>query len=530
MMAGKATGLLESLRRSIPDWPTGLAGRGLMLHHLTCLGRSCTSPEMADLMWHVATWRWMLLPWDRQTAELCRGLAAICKRPGLPEWTRTPSDESNAAFCRTLQAIAEDDLPVVTELWENHGRKTALSHAWLGEVVLFCLQRGAEEHARRILSDAALPPSHPLLLHLRALFAFCFSPPETALREACNLPAEFALLSRLLQTEILIRNGQPEGTVALRDLWKDAPWHPNITLKLHALARPSRPGTPDCPDTAILLYSWNNADMLDQTLESLHGSDIGQARLFVLDNGSDDHTPDIVSKHENLFGERFQSLRLPVNIGAPAARNWLLRHPSTAPFRHVAFVDDDVTLPPDWFRRLLDLRRQSPPGAVLGCRIADPHPHNRIQMVDLNLMQPENGSEFLIANSARGELDIGLHDYERPCLSVTGCCHMLDREGADRLGGFDLRFGPSQFDDFDFDLRNALAGGHAVYTGKLAVRHHQRSRSGQAGREARDGHGQGNMIKLNAKYTAAQKADLLRKNRDLLWNDLLAKTRDLENL
>ena len=287
--------------------------------------------------------------------------------------------------------------------------------------------------------------------------------------------------------------------------------------------------TPDA-DIAVLIYSWNNAELLAQTLDSLAASELGASSVLVLDNGSTDHTPDVIKAASALFGERLKSLRLPVNIGAPAARNWLLRYPETSRFRTVVFLDDDVLLPTDWLTRLATQYRRAPAGSIVGCRIMDQAPRRSAQMADVNLLDIESDGDFLIANSGGGELDLGLHTYSRPCLSVTGCCHMMDRERAIELGGFDLRFNPSQFDDFDLDLRNALAGGQAFYAGDTEVMHCQRSSLNQADSEAKRGHIQGNMLKLNTKYTPEQKARLLRRNRELLWDDLLAKTRDLENM
>jgi GT2 family glycosyltransferase len=158
----------------------------------------------------------------------------------------------------------------------------------------------------------------------------------------------------------------------------------------------------------------------------------------------------------------------------------------------------------------------------------DRKPRDTIQTAEVNLLEFEAGGDFEIADAGSGDLDLGLHHYTRPCLSVTGCCHVLDRERRAGPGGFDLRFSPSQFDDFDLDLRNILHGGHAVYVGQCAVRHYQRSSLGQADTEAKQGHILGNLIKLNLKYDAAQKKKLLQENRRLLWDDFTAKTAELE--
>jgi GT2 family glycosyltransferase len=488
-------------------------------------------PQTADFLalgHNLAFWRWQFLPWDRQTIDTASALAKLSTQSPLPAWTLEQS-HVNQHFVPAILAIAEGRADAVAELWMKHGATSGHS-TWLGETCLFFMQLGDEARARMVLETTTLPDNHPVCLHLQALLAFCYALPESAILTIRNLPEEFRWIRSLLEAQCLLRLGDRAGTVLLQKLWREIPWHPNLTLKLHDLLVPKTAPAPPNADTAVLIYSWNNADLLEKTLQSLAESSFGAASVLILDNGSADHTPTVVQASAQLFAERLKSFRLPVNIGAPGARNWLLRHPETSRFRRLAFVDDDVLLPPDWLGELAAHARRSPRGTIVGCRIMDQSPRRTVQVADVNLLAPDPDGEFLIANAGCGELDLGLHEYTRPCLSVTGCCHLLDRERAEELGGFDLRFNPSQFDDFELDLRNALGSGHAFYAGRTAIRHCQRSSLSQADSDAKQGHIQGNLLKLNSKYTPEQKAELLCINRKLLWDDLLAKTRDLENL
>jgi GT2 family glycosyltransferase len=523
------SGLPDNLESRLPQWPTGLAGRGLMLRHLEDMLRLPQTADLTAAAHDLALWRWQLMPWDQQTIAMVSALGEISGRPSLPDWARKLQTQVSAHFLEALKAISGGQTDRVARLWRSHGANSG--HAvWLGETCLFFMQRGEEALARVTLDSARLPASHPVRTHLGALIAHCFDPPEIAIRSTCQLPDDFHLISTLLEGQCLLRMGDRRGVDALKNLRRAISWHPNLTLKLHDLMASQDSPAPANARTAVLLYSWNNAELLQQTLNSLSQSDLGDASVLVLDNGSSDRTPDVLCAAAEFFGNRLKYFSLPVNIGAPAARNWLLRHPETASFDTVVFLDDDVLLPHDWLSELNAQFRRAGKNAIVGCRILDQAPRQSVQTADVNLLDIEANGDFLIANAGGGELDLGLHDYTRPCLSVTGCCHMMDRERAVELGGFDLRFNPSQFDDFDLDLRNALHGSHAVYVGGTAVRHCQRSSLNQADSEAKQGHIQGNMLKLNTKYSATQKAELLRKNRELLWNDLLAKTRDLENM
>lgn len=528
MIKEKASVLLARVARQLPEWSTGLAGRGLMLRHLSTLLSLPHSTDILELGYSLAFWRYQLFPWDRQTLDTASALAKLSRQPLLPSWTlKQPHPEQH--FIPAIQAIAEGRVDDVVKRWLDHGQNSE-NFTWLGETGLFFMQRGDEALTRMVLETTSIPAAHPIHIHLQALQAFCFDTFESAILKIRNVPDDFRWLRHLLEAQCLLRQGDHDGTKALLMLWREMPWHVNLTLKLHKLLSPPQKTVSPAADTAVLVYSWNNADLLRQTLQSLSQSDLGDASILLLDNGSSDHTPSVIQASAGLFGQRMKNLRLPVNIGAPAARNWLLRHPGASRYQTLVFVDDDVLLPPDWLTQLATQYSQAPAGAIVGCRIMDQAPRKTVQMTDVNLLDIESDGEFLIANAGSGELDLGLHDYTRPCLSVTGCCHMMDRRHAEELGGFDLRFGPSQFDDFDLDLRNALQGGHAFYAGRTAIRHCQRSSLSQANSEAKLGHIQGNMLKLRSKYSPEQKTELLRKNRELLWDDLLAKTRDLENL
>jgi GT2 family glycosyltransferase len=500
-----------------------------MLHHLGSLLSLPTSSGLSGVAAELAAWRWQLLPWDRQTIDAVSALAQYSKTHAVPDWALISSGDPEPEFFQSIQAISDNQPDDVAQAWRRGGMRST-DPAWLGETCLYFLQRGDEALVSELLATTALDPGHPVASFLNALRVFAFEPPEIALRAVRQLPEDFRLIRTLLEAQCLLSLDREAAIPLLKHLWTKLPWHPNLVFKLHSLLAPPHGPAQPGPDTAVLLYSWNNADLLETTLQSLARSDLGGAVVMILDNGSTDHTPAVVREAASLFGDRLKRLRIPVNIGAPAARNWLLSHPETQPFRTVVFLDDDVLLPAQWLTELSARHRQAPTGSIVGCRIMDQTPRKSVQTADVNLLEIEDDGDFLIANSGGGELDLGLHDYNRPCLSVTGCCHMMDRERALELGGFDLRFNPSQFDDFDLDLRNALAGGQAFYAGGTGIMHCQRSSLSQADSEAKRGHIQGNMLKLNTKYTPQQKAELLRRNREMLWDDLLAKTRDLENL
>jgi len=175
--------------------------------------------------------------------------------------------------------------------------------------------------------------------------------------------------------------------------------------------------------------------------------------------------------------------------------------------------------------------RAHPRAGAIGCAVvghAEPHP---LQAADFHPIPPQLcGSgfvdyreRFFLHDNCIDQRDLGLFRYTRPCLSVTGCCHLLRREAVEAAGAFDVRFSPSQFDDLERDIRSFLAGFPSVYHGQLRVEHIQRSSMAQASSRGRQAHILGNKLKLECLYSDEQADTVAREANQRLFADLRAK-------
>ncbi len=393
--------------------------------------------------------------------------------------------------------------------------------------------------ARDILADFApgLPPS--LSARLMAELACLRLAPEEALPLVLDLDMEaWGLFAAIAASRCLERLGDREGALdaclAARNI---LPHHVNLTLRAHALSRPRpAPPAPGPDEAAVCLYSLDKAELFRECLEHLATTDLGGSLVAVLDNGSSDHTSAMLADVAGLFpAGRFVTVRLPVNVGAPGARNWLLSLPEVRACRHVAFLDDDAFPPADWLSRLLETARAHPGSGTVGCAIVDREAPNDHQAADFNLFAPHMGQgglpgideRIFVCESCRGAPDFGLHAYVRPCLSVSGCCHLLPRESIEAVGGFDIRFNPTQFDDLERDIRSFLAGRPCVYDGTVRVAHMQGSSLAKARTPAQVAQVVGNKIKLEHMVADADMERLWRENQELLGRDLAARDADL---
>ncbi|AMK09716.1 glycosyltransferase family 2 protein [Pseudodesulfovibrio indicus] len=326
---------------------------------------------------------------------------------------------------------------------------------------------------------------------------------------------------------------------------RTAPWDTNLLLRAHDAAcgladrRAPLDGT-----VAVLLYSWNKADELDETLGSLLASDLAGASIFVLDNGSTDRTPELLARWRPHFADtlgegRYTVVSLPVNIGAAAARNWLLHLDAVRAHDFICYLDDDVELPADWLPRFGAAVERYPEAGVWGCKVVDHANPLLIQSADGHLLlDPAERADltrmapnpFRLSDLHIQTLDRGDFDYMRPCASVTGCCHLFRTPTLLDSGDFAIQLSPSQYDDLEHDLRLCESGRFPVHQGHLAVRHKKRTGMASHTSPQQEGNALGNKYKMQTMHDRSGLAAAMRAEQALLEADLLAKLDYLDSL
>jgi hypothetical protein len=289
----------------------------------------------------------------------------------------------------------------------------------------------------------------------------------------------------------------------------------------------------------VLLYTYNKARDIDRTLAGLFGGNLAGARVTALDNGGTDDTASVLAAWRDRAGtENFRTVTLPVNVGAPAARNWLVSLPQVRDSDWAVFLDDDVLLPPDWLSLLGAAAWLYPEAGVWGARVLDFARPTHIQSADVFLEAAlpagarsggDSGANrpgarrFTLSSGHHQTLDRGQFAYVRPCATVTGCCHLFRTRTLDALGGFDLRYSPSQYDDLDHDIRLLLSGLTPVYQGHLCVRHFKSTGSQGGVGQAQYGVGFANQYKLHQKFDAESFRLAALQADQAAWEDALAK-------
>lgn len=524
-----------------------LVGVAAELLSLAAAAESADRAALAALIQDLLGTAWAGSPLDGDLAQLCSG------QP-WPGWPRLPQNVAD-----TLKAYANFwRPPVASDPWwtlpgdpagiaERRAMLQARLEAeprnlfWKSEAWGFAWPR-----ADWALADAALRPEAwprtlaPVRLQALAQALLARGEVADALTALYEAGAFFPDGSPGLRAECLLRLGrEAEAVDVLAASVARAPWRGSEVLRLSDLVSgAAREVSPVPGSVAVLLYTWNKASELDETLASLAASDIfgaGRgARLWVLDNGSSDATPQVLAGWQERLGTALSVLRLPVNIGAPAARNWLLSLPEVRGHDFLVFLDDDVALPADWLGRLGAAAVRFPEASVWGCRVVDEANPLVVQSVDYTPQAAsqdiDGGHPMSLPTLHQNQPDLGQFAYMRPCVSVTGCCHLLRTADIGRTGGFDIRFSPTQYDDLERDLRVFLGGGHAVYQGHLVVGH-KRSSGQLAERSAAEiGNATANTHKLLTKHPAAELARLCLGGEELLERDMKRRLDQLREM
>ncbi len=369
----------------------------------------------------------------------------------------------------------------------------------------------------------------------------------------------------------LVRTNRHEEAFAL---WQNVlalrPWHTQLQLTLHDYAQGlHEPLDAPMGPTAVLIYTWNKAHDLDALLASLQDSFADVTTLVCLDNGSTDATPQVLRRWQEVYGSAMHVHTLPVNIGAPAARNWLAQLPEVTALPFAAYVDDDALLPAHWLRSLGRAQREYPHAYTWGCHIVDAGNAHISQCGPLHLeghFAPQNtqlqeyflpsyheeytnasatepaylpadqafspllakGEPFGVRHALCSGEVYGSLSYMRPCASVTGCCHLFRSEDLIQQP-FNISFSPSQRDDQHRDLLCVKEGKMAVYTGFCTVQHQKRSGLGITNAAAY-GNALGNVYKLYGQFSAQDIENMLLQEIEVLQDDLTLRRQRLHAL
>jgi GT2 family glycosyltransferase len=201
------------------------------------------------------------------------------------------------------------------------------------------------------------------------------------------------------------------------------------------------------PHVSVVVCSYNGSRTIRDTLEGLRRLAYPNYEVIVVDDGSTDATPSIVSEYP------FRLVSTP-NHGLSAARNLGL---SQAKGEIVAYIDDDAWPDPHWLHYLVTALTTGGHAGVGGP----------------NLPPPDDGwIAECVAHAPGGPTHVLLTD--RVAEHVPGCNMAFRRSALEAIGGFDVRFRTAG-DDVDVCWRLRDRGWTLGFSAAAVVWHHRRN-------------------------------------------------------
>ena len=224
------------------------------------------------------------------------------------------------------------------------------------------------------------------------------------------------------------------------------------------------------PEITVVVVNWNRRELLRSCLESLEKQQNADFEVIVVDNGSSDGSPEMVSEEFAAPGPlRVRLIRNPVNRGFCTANNQGF---GDAKGRFVALLNNDAEADPGW---LAALRSAFEDRAGIGMAASKILVHEDPRRIDkaghLIYLDGQNRGR------GSGELDTGQYDRTEETLWPDGCAAMYRREMLEEVGGFDEDFF-AYGDDAELGLRARIAGWSCWYVPDAVVRHHRGSTLG----------------------------------------------------
>ncbi len=436
-------------------------------------------------------------PFDQETVRLAWDISKQTENPPFSAWVGTAMEiteaepvPDNLPYPDTETASADDFIAYLEAQQANDNRWPILLHLW---------QKKERAALLRAIEIMAASPGGLLAAPLMAWGAYSAGEPLLAqmlLDEGVDNFMTLNLRARLAWDEGQLVRAK---TFLLQSLDHE-PFQPTA-IELLAELETDIDMTLPGEDAHICLYTWNKPDLLARTMKSLAATDIGEARVTILNNGTTDCSPEELENRIKTEAPNIAVnwVHLLVNVGAPAARNWLLALPEVQNAKYVAFLDDDVVLPKHWLKRYIATLERFPAAAAVGPKCVNENV--RTIQYAYRGFQEIGEKKIRFTDNAPAFLDMGQFDAARPSLTVMGCCHLFHMERMKKLGvpGFDVGFSPSQVDDIEHDLQIWKAGGQVIYDGGVSVVHLQDT--GKTKTPAAIGQAYGNHYKMENKFT-----------------------------
>lgn len=194
--------------------------------------------------------------------------------------------------------------------------------------------------------------------------------------------------------------------------------------------------------TSIVMLTRNGLDMTRRCVESVKRHTEQPLEWVVVDNGSTDGTLDFWSRTEGV-----KLIANEENRGFAAGTNQGLLEASGD---FILLLNNDTVVTPNWLSGLYAALFRDPDIGIVGPVSDHVAPIQRVPFEEWPI--PEN-LEAYAAKRQKEQAGSGFYAHK-----LIGFCMLFHRSLLERIGGFDERFFPGNYEDDDFSIRARISG------------------------------------------------------------------------
>jgi GT2 family glycosyltransferase len=245
------------------------------------------------------------------------------------------------------------------------------------------------------------------------------------------------------------------------------------------------------PIVTVIIPVYNEADVTIRCLQSIADTwfDTMQVQIVVVDDGSTDETPDVLTTLPGL-----DYIRNGSNQGFVRACN---RGAALARGAYVCFLNNDTVVKGAWLDHLVSTAEADSSIGAVGSKLV--YPDGKLQ--DAGSIIWRDGTGW---NYGRGENPADPHyNYVRDTDYVSGAALLIRRSIFNDLGGFSEEFVPAYYEDADLCFGVHSLGFRVVYQPRSEVIHYEGATSGRDLNKGAKRFQNVNLPKFRKKWAAA---------------------------
>ncbi len=218
----------------------------------------------------------------------------------------------------------------------------------------------------------------------------------------------------------------------------------------------------ESPFVTVIVLNHNGKDTIEKCLASVLSQDYLDYEVVIVDNASSDRSLSVLEKYATRINKILENSE---NLGYAAGMN-LGAASASDKSRFLAFITQDVVLPPHWIRKMVQHAIANMELAAVSPRIYDES--KRAYISELKILYP----------SAHYYIPL---DTENPSPKVdfpAGEAFLMNKSHFHKLGMFDADYF-AYYEDGDLGWRTRLAGLKILLAPNVEVKHYRSSVFGQ---------------------------------------------------